>query len=260
MSGRETSGRNVSDRTRDRDGRRRSGRGSDAGERASGDGSREAPSGRGAELASLHPDWRAAWGGTIVGRDLRAEMEGNPRLHQRMLTAIAERHDLSVTRAPRLDRTGSAVAGALREDAEGFVRLCGLARIGHRLALATNPDDYAALARTFGRPALVAATRIAAALPPDEGEHGYDSEQLGPAVDRMGAAVLREWGETLPRASAEWIAMHMPLDDDEAGGPVGTERARRIVEGAAERWSSVRESGGRGSGDGSLPARRRRAA
>ena len=216
----------------------------------------------GTNLAALHPDWRAAWGGTIAGKALRAEMEGNPRLHARLLTAIAERHDLSVARPPRLDRTGAAVAAALDEDAEGFVRLCGLARIGHRLALATNPDDYAALARTFGRGPLVAAARIAADLPPDEGGHGYDSEQLAPAVDRMGASVVREWAEALPRASAEWIAMHMPRDEEEPGGALGTERARRIVEGAVKRWPELRAERERDGGrsDERRPSRRRRAA
>ena len=211
-----------------------------------------------ADLAALHPHWRAAWGGTIAGKELRAAMEANPRLQRRMLAGIAERHGLSVVAPPRLDRVASAVAGALNEDAAGFVRLCGLARIGHRLALATNPDDYAALARTFGREPLVVAARIAATLPPDTGGHGYDSEQLAPAVDRMGVAVLREWADALPRSSAEWIAMHMPRDEDEAGGTLGAERARRIVEGAVERWPSLHADGPRRPAR--LPGRRRRAA
>ena len=214
----------------------------------------------GADLAALHADWRAAWGPTIGGEALRGVMEGNPRLHERMLAAIARRHELSLARAPRLDRTGAAVAAALRADAGGFVRLCGLARIGNRLALATNPDDYGALSRTFGRARLVAAARIASGMPPDDAGHGYDSEQLGPAVDRMGAAVLREWASALPRSSAEWIAMHMPREDDDPVGSVGAERARRIVEGAVRSWPELREGAGRGDGRPALSARRGRAA
>ena len=212
-------------------------------------------------LASLHHEWRAAWGGTISGAALRAEMEANPRLHERMLKAIAARHGRAVTRAPRLDRLSTDVLAALADDREGFVRLCGLARIGRRVAMATNPADYAALARVFGKAALAAAARIAASLPHDDGGHGYDSEQLAPAADRMGMGVIEEWASTLPEPAADWIAMHMPRGEGEPA-TMGTARARTIVEGAVEAWPSIREAGDtRGDARGDTrTGRRRRAA
>ena len=180
-------------------------------------------------------------------------MEANPRLHERMLEAIAARHGRAVTRTPRLDKLATGVVAALTEDRAGFVRLCGLARIGRRVALATNPADYDALAQVFGRGALAAAARIAATLPHDDGGHGYDFQQLAPAADRMGMGVIEEWASTLPDAAADWIAMHMPREEDEPL-PVGTARARTIVEGAVAAWPSVHGAGEQ------RPQRRRRAA
>ena len=190
-------------------------------------------------ITSLHPEWRAAWGGTIGSATLRAEMEANPRLHERMLGAIAKRHGRAVTRQPRLDKLATGVVAALREDRQGFVRLCGLARIGRRVALATNPADYEALAQVFGRGALAAAARIAAELPHDDGGHGYDSEQLAPAADRMGMAVVEEWATTLPDPAADWIAMHLPRAEGGDAAPMGTARARTIVEGVVSAWPGV---------------------
>ena len=195
----------------------------------------------GDRIAALHPEWRAAWGGTIAGQTLRAEMEANPRLHDRMLAAIAKRHGRAVARAPKLDRLATAVVAALSEDRAGFVRVCGLARIGRRVALATNPADYRALVQVFGRPALAAAARISALLPHDDGGFGYDSEQLGPAADRMGMAVIEEWADTLSEPVADWIAVHMPRGEGDPA-PMGAASARTIIEGVVEAWPRIRDS------------------
>lgn len=204
-------------------------------------------------ITALHPEWRAAWGGTIAGAALRADMEANPRLHERMLAAIGKRHGRALARQPRLDKLSQGVVAALTADQVGFVRLCGLARIGRRVALATNRADYDALSAVFGRTSLAAAARIAATLPTDDGGHGYDSEQLAPAADRMGLGVIEEWASTLPDAAADWIAMHMPPGEEEVA-PVGTARARTIVEGAVAAWPSIE------SAADARPQRRRRAA
>ena len=152
------------------------------------------------------------------------------------MAAIGETHGLRVSETPRLDATGRAVVAALGDDPMGFQRLCGLAQIGKRLALATNREDYAALARAFGREPLSAAVRIAATVPDGANAHGYDSQQLVPAVERLGLAVLRAWAGTQGRGAADWIAMMLPRERDADTGAVNGERARAIVEAAAERW------------------------
>lgn len=194
-----------------------------------------AASGEGANsLSMLHPDWRRAWGPSIQGEGTRAAMEADPRLRARILARIGDAHDLAVGGEPRLDRTAGAVARALGEDRVGFQRLCGLAHIGRRIATATNREDYAVLSKAFGADRLAAAVRIAADLPERADDHGYDTEQLVPAVERIGRSVLAEWSATLPRGAADWLAMMLPRGRGETGGSVGTARAVAIVEGAAE--------------------------
>ena len=190
-------------------------------------------------VASLHPDWRKAWGRTIEGADLRAALEANPRLQSRILGAIGKAHGRTLRSDPRLDETSLRVAKALGADRDGFVRLCGLAHIGRRIAMATNPDDYTVLSRAFGGERLAAAVRIAAALPGGAGEHGYDSEQLVPAVERTGRAVLASWVATLPAEAADWMTMLLPPSEE--GGLVATARAVAIVEGAADHWTPPAE-------------------
>ena len=205
----------------------------------------------GGSLAALHPDWRRAWGPSIQGEGLRAAIEADPRLRGRILATIAESHDLAIGAEPRLDRTAGAVARALGEDRIGFQRLCGLAHIGRRIATATNRDDYGVLAKAFGPDRLAAAVRISSDLPEREDDHGYDTDQLVPAVERLGRAVLGEWTATLPRGAADWITMMLPRGGGEPGGSVGTARAIAIVEGAAE---EVRAEDRRGTGRRSLAA------
>ena len=197
---------------------------------------------RGLGIAALHPDWRRAWGRTVRGGALRAAMEGNPRLESRLLEAIGETHGHALVARPRLDRTASAVATALVEDARGFIRLCGLAHIGRRIAMATNRDDYAVLAKTFGARHLATAARIARDLPEADADHGYDSQQLGAVVERLGHAVLTEWSATQPRQSADWIAMMLPRAET-GGTVVGAARAVAIVEAAAARWTPEERTG-----------------
>ena len=187
-------------------------------------------------VAALHPDWRRGWGPSIGDDALRAALEGNPRLQRRIVEAIGETHDMAVSGAPRMDSLGAAAAKAIAEDRTGFTRLCGLAQIGRRLAMATNPDDYGALARAFGAEAMAVAVRIATKLPEGGDVHGYDSEQLVPAVDRLGGGVLREWIATQPRAAQTWLTMMLPRQRGEDTTNLDAERATAIVEAALDAW------------------------
>ena len=187
-------------------------------------------------IAVLHEDWRAAWGETLAGEALRSEIEANPRLQSRLLEQIAEAHGASFDTRPDLTRTAGKVADILAVDRTGFLRLCGLAHIGRRLAMATNRDDYLALARSFGQNHLAAAVRIAADMPEEIDTRGFDSEQLVQLADRMGTVALREWITTLPKPSADWIRMLLPRERDRKGSDMSTTRAVALVEGAAKHW------------------------
>ena len=208
-------------------------------------------------VTMLHPDWRNGWGETLAGEQLRSQIEGNPRLQRRIVAQIAAAHGAQLTEVPRLDQTTAKVAEALGVDRPGFVRLCGLAHIGRRLALATNRDDYAALARSFGKEPLAAAVRIASDLPDDAGEHGYDSDQLVPAVERMGRMILDEWLDSLPRPASERVVMMLPRERTRQESAVPTARAVSIVEGAAKAWKAP-ESGADAVADAGIEAPRRR--
>lgn len=212
------------------------------------------------QLAALHPDWRSGWGETLAGEELRAQLEANPRLGARIVAQIAATHGASLSGRPKLERTASAVADALGADRIGFIRLCGLCHIGRRLALATNASDYAALVSAFGREALATAARVGRELTDEIGDHGYDSEQLVPAVDRTGHVVLREWVQTLPGEEGEWMRMLMPRERGQSGMGIGSARAVAIVRGAAAHWrpsaTPTREGTGR-SVSTRRPSRRR---
>ena len=219
-------------------------------------------------VAALHPDWCKGWGRSIEGASLLAAMEANPRLQSRLLASIAETHGRSLPRNPRLDRTTDAVAAALREDRVGFLRLCGLSHIGRRIAMATNPEDFGVLSKAFGAARLAAAARISTELPDEGADHGYDSEQLVPAVERTGRAVMAAWIATLPGEAADWLTMLLPRERGgrgEGGVGVGTARAVAIIEGAAERWRSTTDASdagrrGRPAIEAPTPTKRRRAA
>lgn len=187
-------------------------------------------------VSALHPDWRRGWGASIADGELRAALEGNPRLEGRIIEAIGDAHGLSIGSTPRLDGVTARAAKAIAEDRVGFTRLCGLAQIGRRLAMATNPDDYSALAKAFGAEQLATAVRIANTLPEGEDTHGYDSEQLVPAVDRLGGAVLREWIGTQTRAAQSWMTMMLPRTRADDATSIGVQRAIAIVEAATDAW------------------------
>ena len=163
-------------------------------------------------------------------------MEANPRLQRRIIEAIGDAHGTPISGAPRLDGAASRVSRAIADDRTGFTRLCGLAQIGRRLAMATNPEDYNALVRAFGAEPLAAAVRIAASLPEGSDAHGYDSQQLVPAVDRMGAAVLREWITLQPHAAQTWLTMTLPRVRSEDTTTIGSQRSTAIVEAAVDAW------------------------
>ena len=192
--------------------------------------------GEGPTVATLHPDWRRGWGSSIADPALRADLERNPRLQKRIIERIGDLHGLGLSGAPRMDSVGAAAAKAISADRTGFTRLCGLAQIGRRLAMATNPDDYGALAKAFGAEALAASVRIATKLPEGQDSHGYDSQQLVPAVDRLGGVVLREWIATQPRAAQSWLTMMLPRVRGEETTVIGAERATAIVEAALDAW------------------------
>ena len=187
-------------------------------------------------IAVLHEDWRTGWGETLAGEGLRSEIEANPRLQSRLLEQIADAHGANFSSPPDLERTTSKVADLLASDRTGFVRLCGLAHIGRRLAMATNRDDYLALARSFGQNHLAAAVRIAAGMPEEVDARGYDTDQLVQLADRMGGVALREWIATLPKTSADWMRMMLPRERDRKGADMSTSRAVALVEGAAKHW------------------------
>ena len=189
-----------------------------------------------ASVSALHPDWRRSWGSSITDAELRGAMEANPRLQRRITEAIGGAHGIAISNAPRLEGVAAGAAKAIATDRVGFTRLCGLAQIGRRLAMATNPDDYGALAKAFGGEALAAAVRIATKLPEGDDSHGYDSEQLVPAVDRLGTAVLREWIETLPRTPQGWLTMMLPRARGDDVSSIGTQRSIAIVEAALDVW------------------------